>query len=72
MNDNSSNDGATQEFDEIIEDSSLKSQIINPTTYNVFKDKGDGVGVDEPASSPATDELATDDYKKEKKKGKHF
>ena len=61
-----SDEDGNQEFDEIVEDSSLKSQIINPTDYNVFKDKGDGVGRDENI------EFGDDDYGKNKKRGKHF
>ena len=48
-------------FDEMVENSSVKSQIL-ATDYNVFRDQGDEVGND-------------DDYEpdiKSKKKGKHF
>ena len=61
----------TPEYDEIIEDSNVKSQILtNPTDYNVFEDKGDQVGVSDETKRY---DMNDDDYKpKGKKKGKHF
>ena len=55
------------EYDEMVEKSNVKSQIINPTDYNVFKDVNDEVGVDKIQD----DEDYTPDLKL-KKKGKHF
>ena len=57
---------APQEFDEIVEDSNIKSQILNTTAdYNVFENVNDEVGVDN----------LEDDFEpdvKPKRKGKHF
>lgn len=58
------------EYDEIIENSNIKSQILNPTDYNVFEDKGNGVGA--PEETRRYDFNDDDFDPKTKKKGKHF
>ena len=64
-------DEQTQEFDEMIENSNeYDPEMLNAEDYNVFEDKGDGVGVDD-----STKKFNTDDEEleiKPKKKGKHF
>ena len=59
------------EYDEIVENSNIKSQILNPTDYNVFDDQGDGVGA--PEETRRYNFNDDDDFDpKPKKKGKHF
>ena len=59
------------EYDEIVENSNIKSQILNPTEYNVFDDQGDGVGA--PEETRRYNFNDDDDFDpKPKKKGKHF
>lgn len=62
----------TPEYDEMVEDSNVKSQILtNPKDYNVFEDEGDGVGVSD--ETKRYNMSNDDDFKpKGKKKGKHF
>ena len=62
----------TPEYDEMVEDSNVKSQILtNPIDYNVFEDEGDGVGVSD--ETKRYNMSNDDDFKpKGKKKGKHF
>ena len=54
----------TKKYDEIIENSNIKSQILNPKEYNVFKD------VDESDDDEYDDEY--DEDLNDKKRGKHF
>ena len=59
------------EYDEMVENSNVKSQILNTQNYNVFEDKGDGVGVDD--ETKRYDFYGEDDFdSKPKKRGKHF
>ena len=59
------------EYDEMVENSNVKSQILNTQNYNVFEDKGDGVGVDD--ETKRYDFYGDDDFdSKPKKRGKHF
>ena len=64
------------EYDEIIEDSNVKSQILTkPEDYNVFDDKDDQIGVSDETKKYGfdSDEDYDDDFRpKGKKKGKHF
>ena len=62
----------TPKYDEMVEDSNVKSQILtNPMDYNVFEDEGDGVGVSD--ETKRYNMSNDDDFKpKGKKKGKHF
>lgn len=56
-----------QEFDQIVEDSNVKSQILNTVEdYNVFEDAADDVGVDNDYGDDFDPDL------KSKRKGKHF
>lgn len=57
------------EFDDMVESSNVKSQILNPKDYNVFRDSGDGVGVEE--ETRKFDFSESEEYKS-KKRGKHF
>lgn len=64
-------DDFNTEYDEMVENSSVKSQILNPKDYNVFKDSGDGVGVDD--ETKKYDFYGDDDFDaKTRKRGKHF
>lgn len=64
-------DDFNPEYDEMVENSSVKSQILNPKDYNVFKDSGDGVGVDD--ETKKYDFYGDDDFDaKTRKRGKHF
>ena len=59
------------EYDEMVENSNVKSQILNTQNYNVFEDKGDGVGVDD--ETKRYDFYGEDDFdSRPKKRGKHF
>ena len=64
------------EYDEIIEDSNVKSQILTkPEDYNVFDDKDNQIGVSDETKKYGfdSDEDYDDDFRpKGKKKGKHF
>ncbi len=70
-----SNNGGSQEYDEMIKNSNVKSHIVELEDYDVFKDKGDGVGVDRSGvniSSSNENGFDDDGDKKNKRKGKHF
>lgn len=59
------------QYDEIVENSNVKSQILNPTDYNVFEDQGNGVGA--PEETRRYNFNDDDDFDpKPKKRGKHF
>ena len=66
------NSEETPEYDEMVEDSNVKSQILtNPTDYNVFEDSDNEVGVSDETKRYNMDD--DEDFKpKGKKKGKHF
>ena len=61
------------QYDEIVENSNIKSQILNPTDYNVFEDQGNGVGAPEETRRYNFNDDDDDDFDpKPKKRGKHF
>lgn len=61
------------EYDEIIEDSNVKSQILTkPEDYNVFDDKDNQIGVSDETKKYDFDSDDDDFKSKGKKKGKHF
>ena len=62
-------DEENSNFDDMVDSSNVKSQILNAKDYNVFNDSGDGVGVDE--ETRKFDFNDNDEFKT-KKKGKHF